>query len=254
MLETRSNTLIINWKTWALCIILVLLLPCLVFAAAPDLSVSSVSGSVGNTVAVSVNADFNIPVNSIQFTISYDQTLLTVSSVTTGAANASWYIVNNPVTYTNPATLTVGMFNQGGSTSTLCNELQAGLCSFQQIAVIYFTVKARSPVTSSPLTISNPIFDNNCGPTSPCPPSLTSGNFSLSAAPINGVCGTAGMTYLYNVTTFGSNSLCKTGNSNPVTVAFPSPGSIVRWTCVGINGGFNSACKAQRNSRTIIKL
>jgi hypothetical protein len=76
----------------------------------------------------------------------------------------------------------------------------------------------------------------------------------IPEAPINGVCGTADQTYLYNVSSWGSNALCRAGTADPSTVAFPKPGTEVFWTCEGAFNGLDSSCKAQRNDRTIVKL
>ena len=76
------------------------------------MSVTSTSGAPGSSVSVSVIADFNVAVNSIQFNVQFDSNLLTVSSVTVGSANSSWTIVSNPNT---PGTVVVGMFNMGSS-------------------------------------------------------------------------------------------------------------------------------------------
>ena len=75
-----------------------------------------------------------------------------------------------------------------------------------------------------------------------------------AGSPVSGACGSANHTYLYQATSFGSDTLCKSGNPFPTTVTFPAPGASVQWTCQGINGGLNRTCKARRNSRVIFRL
>ena len=70
-------------------------------------------------------------------------------------------------------------------------------------------------------------------------------------APVNGVCGTAnGKTYLDTDTTFGADTFCAAGASNPATPLFPAQGGTTIWSCDGLNGGVNAACSASRNSPT----
>jgi len=77
-----------------------------------------------------------------------------------------------------------------------------------------------------------------------------SGYFSVTETqpcPVAGTCGTANLkTYAYNITSYGSDTQCATGNST--NTAFPSQGGIVGWYCNGLNGGANSdLCAASRN-------
>jgi len=145
----------------------IIVLPSKVYATTPDLSVSSTSGIVGSTVSVSVNGDFSVPVNTIQFSLTFDATLLSVSSVTVGGGNASWYVTSNSNT---AGTAIVGMFNQGAGSSTSVSGSQ------QQVAVINFTVKTGSASTSSALTLSSVIFDSNSVY------AFTPGTFTLTAS------------------------------------------------------------------------
>ncbi|OQB07679.1 MAG: hypothetical protein BWY21_01581 [Parcubacteria group bacterium ADurb.Bin216] len=63
----------------------------------------------------------------------------------------------------------------------------------------------------------------------------------------NGFCGSAnGKTYGPNDTSFGTDNFCSIGNSNPVSIPFPSKGASVNWTCVGQNGGSDASCSANR--------
>ena len=61
-----------------------------------------------------------------------------------------------------------------------------------------------------------------------------------------GVCGQANQTYKYSVTHF-AGSLCAQGTAVPATLAFPSQGRSVTWTCLGSNGGGKSNCMAKHN-------
>ena len=70
-----------------------------------------------------------------------------------------------------------------------------------------------------------------------------------TSAPVNGACGTAsGKTYLVADTTFGADTFCSVGASNPAAPTFPGPGGTTNWSCIGTNGGGNAACSANRNA------
>lgn len=115
------------------------------------LKVDSLSSPLGSTISIPVVGNFAIGVNSIQFSLSFDPALLSVSSVTVGSANKTWTIVDNTAV---SGKVTVGMFNVSGP---------AVLGATQQIAVVNFTVNP-SPsdlATSSPLTLSATVFDQN---------------------------------------------------------------------------------------------
>lgn len=119
--------------------------------ATPDASVTSTSGAPGSTVSVSVLADLDAPVNSIQFTLQFNPQLLAVASVKAGGSNSSWVVVNNPKT---PGQVVVGMFNPSGAASSVKG-------SQQQIAFITFTVTNPSGNASnkSELTLTKVSFD-----------------------------------------------------------------------------------------------
>ncbi len=62
--------------------------------------------------------------------------------------------------------------------------------------------------------------------------------------PVVGICGTANKNYPQGATSYGSDTYCSSGNPS-ASPAFPSPGATVSWTCLGTNGGANSAlCSA----------
>lgn len=145
---------------------LLLLIPTkLVFAAAPDLTIGSGTGQPGQTITIPITADLSIPVYSYQFTVTYDPSLLTPVSVTTGSADANWFIDDNPNT---PGTLVVGSFLTT-ATGTLSG-------SAQQIAVINFTVNAtpKATLATPNLNLSAAWFDNTAIT------AFTNGTFSLS--------------------------------------------------------------------------
>lgn len=73
---------------------------------------------------------------------------------------------------------------------------------------------------------------------------------SRTAAPINGVCGTAnGRKFEPTETSWGNYTQCSSGT--PSYTGFPSVGGSVYWTCSGINGGTNSSsCSASRGMVT----
>lgn len=68
------------------------------------------------------------------------------------------------------------------------------------------------------------------------------------AKPINGVCGNAnGIAYSYGSASYSPYAQCSAGS--PSTIAFPSAGNSVSWTCSGSNGGSSSGtCSASQNA------
>ena len=75
------------------------------------------------------------------------------------------------------------------------------------------------------------------------------GSCTYPPPPVNGACGTAsGKTYLVADTTFGADTFCAVGASNPATPLFPAQGATTNWTCLGVNGGTDAVCSANRNS------
>jgi hypothetical protein len=61
----------------------------------------------------------------------------------------------------------------------------------------------------------------------------------------NGSCGSAATSYPSAATDF-SGSFCSSGNAFPSSPTFPNPGSSVGWSCMGIGGGSNDTCSADR--------
>lgn len=115
------------------------------FASSSDLTIGSVSASPGQTISVPIMVDLNTPIFSNQFTIQYDQTLLTPTTVVLGSGDNGWSIFFNA---NNPGTLIIGMF---GVTS---------ISGSQQIAVMNFTVKPGTPADlTSNITVSKVVFD-----------------------------------------------------------------------------------------------
>jgi len=69
---------------------------------------------------------------------------------------------------------------------------------------------------------------------------------SRSAAPINGVCGTAVRTFTSVESSYAGYTQCISGT--PSNTAFPALGSSITWTCGGVNGGTTSDnCTAARD-------
>lgn len=67
--------------------------------------------------------------------------------------------------------------------------------------------------------------------------------------PVAGACGSAnGKTYSSLATSYGSDTICTSGNQNPTTVNFPDAGSSSSWTCVGQNSGTTDSCSAFRHA------
>jgi hypothetical protein len=191
------------WGVLLLAFLTILLLPHISYAQlpGPDLSVtvSPASGAPGSQVSVSVIGDFTQSVNAIEFTLSYDSSVLSLASagtcwpaaqcsqftpstsVTAGGGNGSWIVVNNNTTSGATGTLKVGMFNNPGAGGALltavCNTGAASTCSGQQIAVITFNVL--STATNSPISLglgnanfySTVISSTSCTSNATCPTS-----------------------------------------------------------------------------------
>ncbi|HNY36346.1 MAG TPA: hypothetical protein PLD14_03680, partial [Candidatus Pacearchaeota archaeon] len=74
----------------------------------------------------------------------------------------------------------------------------------------------------------------------------TSGTCTVNKK-VDGVCGTRSKTYAWNVTTYGSDTICTTaGASTPASPAFPNQGQTITWTCPGSNDGTTANCSASR--------
>ena len=68
--------------------------------------------------------------------------------------------------------------------------------------------------------------------------------FNGNGSSVNGSCGTAAQTYAASASSFGSDTLCVTGNSDPEIVSFPAQGSSVSWVCTNLGGGTDANCTA----------
>ncbi|MES3004916.1 MAG: InlB B-repeat-containing protein [Patescibacteria group bacterium] len=64
----------------------------------------------------------------------------------------------------------------------------------------------------------------------------TNYSVTISAAPVNGFCGTANRTYPVGSSSYGSDTYCSAG-SQSASPAFPAPGASATWVCNGLNGG-----------------
>jgi len=67
---------------------------------------------------------------------------------------------------------------------------------------------------------------------------------SRKSAPINGSCGTANKNYSLTKTSYGTDTFCITGTTDPITPIFPELNIPTSWTCVGSNGGTTASCSA----------
>ncbi|MCA9364377.1 MAG: hypothetical protein KC736_00590, partial [Candidatus Moranbacteria bacterium] len=72
-------------------------------------------------------------------------------------------------------------------------------------------------------------------------------SLSCSAPAVNGSCGTAAKSYVYNATRY-TGSFCSSGTASPSSPAFPAQGGLRTWTCQGSNGGSTRSCTATRQS------
>lgn len=78
---------------------------------------------------------------------------------------------------------------------------------------------------------------------------VKSGNGCVPITVVNGQCGTAdGKTYSYSTTSWGIDTICDSGTSNPASPSFPDQGATTTWSCVGSNGGSTVDCSASRES------
>ncbi len=50
-----------------------------------------------------------------------------------------------------------------------------------------------------------------------------------------GACGTAAKRYAYNVTSYGTDTICNAGIASPSSPAFPTQGASVSWRCIEVN-------------------
>lgn len=143
--------------------ILLLIIPTLVFAAAPDLIIGSGTGSQGQSITIPVTADFSSPMIDLQFDLQYDPAILTPVSISLGSATTNWSLFSNT---SKSGVINIGMFNTAGITG-----------STQQVALINFTVNAvpgTATIASPNLFVSNVLFQ-----TTPVT-ALTNGNFTLN--------------------------------------------------------------------------
>jgi prepilin-type N-terminal cleavage/methylation domain-containing protein len=85
-----------------------------------------------------------------------------------------------------------------------------------------------------------------------CNGTNTGTNDSCSANLIvNGSCGTANKTYIYDIITYGTDTFCTSGTAPVPDPSFPGIGGSTNWTCVGLNTGTTANCTASRNNDPI---
>jgi hypothetical protein len=60
-----------------------------------------------------------------------------------------------------------------------------------------------------------------------------------------GLCGTAAKNYTTSESQF-SGTMCRSGTLQPANPAFPIPGAITTWQCVGSDGGVSATCTATK--------
>lgn len=63
---------------------------------------------------------------------------------------------------------------------------------------------------------------------------------SITATPIDGVCGTANKNYPSGSTSYGSDTFCSAGTPSPASPAFPTVSSPTTWICLGSGIGATS--------------
>jgi len=68
---------------------------------------------------------------------------------------------------------------------------------------------------------------------------------------VNGECGTANKNYSSSDTTYGDDTFCSAGNTNPSTPDFPGLGGSVTWDCEGLNSGTTANCEATRDLQIV---
>jgi prepilin-type N-terminal cleavage/methylation domain-containing protein len=110
-----------------------------------------------------------------------------------------------------------------------------------------------STPSSNLCTLGSPTTVSGSGPWTWDCTGLNSGSTDSCSANliVNGTCGTANKTYAYNITTYGSDTYCAAGTTNPTTPTFPALGGSTNWTCVGLNTGTTASCTASRNNTPV---
>jgi len=84
--------------------------------------------------------------------------------------------------------------------------------------------------------------------TAPLSAGATTSSRNITISPIvNGSCGSANKSYANSASSFGSDQFCSAGSVN-ATPAFPAPGALSFWKCVGAFGGSNATCSAYRSA------
>ncbi|MDP2104335.1 MAG: InlB B-repeat-containing protein, partial [Candidatus Gracilibacteria bacterium] len=84
-------------------------------------------------------------------------------------------------------------------------------------------------------------------------PGTTASAPPITPTTIDGECGTANKTYSYTDTTYGTDTFCTAGISNPTIPTFPTEGSPVTWTCEGggTPTGTQASCTATKTATPI---
>jgi len=173
-----------------------------------------------------------------------------------GSANGSYYPsapttnLCNPgnassVSGSGPWTWTCASTN-GGATSGTCTASKSvdGVCGSANGTNSYTspTTNLCNPGNASLVSGSGP-WTWTCASTNG---GATSGTCTVNKK-VDGVCGTRSKTYAWNVTTYGSDTICTTaGASTPASPAFPNQGQTITWTCPGSNDGTTANCSASR--------
>jgi len=188
----------------------------------------------------------NVPVG----TYSLTAVAIDANGVSTTSSPITVNVYSTPVITTQPVSATVST-QSTASFSLAASGTPAPSYQWMQMASGAGSFTAISTATSAAYTTPALTAADNgtqfeCVVTNAAGP-VTSNVVTLTVS-TDGVCGTANKTYAATTTSFGSDTLCSAGNSNPATVAYPGLGQTVSWTCQGINGGANSSCSAKRNT------
>lgn len=68
---------------------------------------------------------------------------------------------------------------------------------------------------------------------------------------VDGVCGTANKAYASSDESYGADTFCAVGASDPESPAFPAQGGSTSWVCKGTNGGVDAQCSASRGAAPV---
>lgn len=209
-------------------------------------NVNSISATLGGSLCT-----YNLwSGNSVSFTCN------TGSSA--GAKIATCYVDttksyksgSNPTKYVNVQVPVCSSYSASSSCSSNTNCEWCVRCSnpFSTGQADACVTKGSCPARTCHKNQCGAACDNTVGG---CPGS--SCNSDTCKCFVDGACGTAnGKTYPSATTSWGSDTFCSAGTTNPTNPTFPSAGGTTTWSCVGSDGGGTTAsCSASRSTTAV---